>query len=143
MDYGCGKGRASIFLALMTHCRAVGIDYKEELIQTAQENLVSCGLKNVSFLWMKAESYPVEDEDCFFFFNPFSEVILQKVIGRILLSWYKNPRKIRLFYYYPSDEAVALLITTQELAFSDEIDCSDLFCGSGSRERILIFETME
>ena len=48
---------------------------------------------------------------------------------------------MRLMFYYPKDEDVAILMTTDELMFADEIDCSDLFGGGNTRERILIFET--
>ena len=98
-------------------------------------------VKGITFLHMAAEQYELTDEDSFFFFNPFSEVILKRVIDRIVWSWYENPRKIQLFFYYPTDEDAAVLTGTQELMFSDEIDCSDLFEGDQKRERILVFET--
>ena len=141
VDYGCGKGRVSIFLASRVRCRAIGIDYNEDLIRTAQENLIRSRAKGITFLHAAAEQYELTDEDSFFFFNPFSEVVLRRVIDQILWSWYENPRKMQLFFYYPTDEDVALLTGTQELMFTDEIDCSDLFDGEQKRERILVFET--
>ena len=142
VDYGCGKGRAVFLLSHLTRCRAIGIDYNGKLIEEANANLISSGMKNIRFLHVKAEEYELEDADCFFFFNPFSETVLRKVIDQILWSWYENPRRLRLMFYYPTDEAVAVLITTEELMFSDEIDCSDLFAGKNHRERILVFETV-
>ena len=141
VDYGCGKGRVSVFLASRVRCRVIGIDYNEELIRTAQENLIRSRAKGITFLHAAAERYELTDEDSFFFFNPFSEVILQRVIDQIVWSWYENPRKMQLFFYYPTDEDVALLTGTAELMFTDEIDCSDLFDGDQKRERILVFET--
>jgi hypothetical protein len=79
------------------------------------------------------------EADRIFFFNPFSEEILKKVMGRIRDSWYENPREILLFFYYPSDEYVSFLMTDPDLMFEDEIDCRDLFDGKDPRERILIF----
>ena len=96
---------------------------------------------NTSALIPDWVAYELTDEDSFFFFNPFSEVILQRVIDQIVWSWYENPRKMQLFFYYPTDEDVALLTGTAELMFTDEIDCSDLFDGDQKRERILVFET--
>ena len=75
-----------------------------------------------------------------YFFNPFSVELLKKVVRRILSSWYENPREIRLFFYYPSDEYMAYLMTVDELMFADEIDCRDLFDGKDVRERIVLFE---
>ena len=74
------------------------------------------------------------------FFNPFSVEILQHVIARILESYYRNMRPIQLFFYYPSDEYISYLMTVDELIFSDEIDCRDLFPGENKRERIVVFE---
>lgn len=66
--------------------------------------------------------------------------ILKKVISRILDSWYDNERFMQLFFYYPSDEYISWLMTVDELLFSDEIDCRDLFPGNDPREKIVIFE---
>ena len=142
IDNGCGKGRASFLLAHLTQCRVIGIDYNEDLIRKANENRISSGMTEITFVQGKAEQYEICDADSFFFFNPFSEQVLGKVIDRILWSWYEKPRKMQLFFYYPKDEDVALLMMTEELMFADEIDCSDLFDGHDKRERILIFETV-
>jgi len=39
-----------------------------------------------------------------------------------------------------SDEYVSYLMTVDELMFTDEIDCRDLFDGKDPRERIMVFE---
>ena len=77
------------------------------------------------------------------FFNPFSLEILREVISRILESYYEAPRRILLFFYYPSDEYMSYLMTVEELLFLDEIHCMDLFPGNYYRERIVIFELQE
>lgn len=88
-----------------------------------------------------AENFPVpESVDRFYFFNPFSLEILQKVASRILESYYAAPREMLLFFYYPSDEYISYLMTVDEILFLDEIDCRDLFQGNDLRERIVIFE---
>ena len=68
--------------------------------------------------------------------------LLQKVIRRILDSWYEVPREIRLFFYYPSEEYLSCLMTEEQLLFYDEIDTRDLFGGNNEREKILIFEVI-
>lgn len=73
-------------------------------------------------------------------FNPFSVEILRKVMARILESYYAEPRRIQLFFYYPSDEYISYLMTVEELMFIDEIVCMDLFPGEDPREKIAIFE---
>lgn len=81
-----------------------------------------------------------KDVDRIYFFNPFALEILRKVMHRILDSYYESPRKLQLFFYYPSDEYVSYLMTIGELMFLDEVDCRDLFAGNDRRERIIVFE---
>ena len=142
LDYGCGEGRVDFFLAWQTRCRTIGVEYDSRIFEKAEENqksAVSAG--RTEFQMANAETYPVpESVDRIYFFNPFSVEILQKVLVRILKSWYEAPREVRLFFYYPSDDYMSWLMTVEELAFLDEIDCKDLFPGNDSRERIVIFE---
>lgn len=143
IDYGCGKGRVSLFLNHELKCRAIGVEFDERIYQKAMENLSSYGsYQKVEFIQIGAESFEVQDADCFYFFNPFSIEILQSVMGRIMESYYENPREMKLFFYYPNEEYISYLMTTPELIFLDEIDCEDLFEGKNQREKILIFEIM-
>lgn len=142
LDYGCGKGRVDYFLSYQTRCRAIGIEYDERIYEKAIENK-KCAVSGmrVEMQQANAEHFLIPKEvDCIYFFNPFSLEILQKVIYRILDSYYDSQRKIRLFFYYPSDEYISYLMTIDEMMFADEIDCRDLFSGNDSRERIVIFE---
>ena len=143
LDYGCGKGRVEFFLSWQTRCRSIGIEYDERIYEKAVENQKrAAAAGRVTFELVNAEQFQVPEEaDRVYFFNPFSLEILQKVISRIIDSYYAAPREILLFFYYPSDEYISFLMTVDELTFSDEIDCGDLFQGKDSRERIIIFET--
>ena len=143
LDYGCGKGRVEFFLSWQTRCRSIGIEYDERIYEKAVENQKrAAAAGRVTFELVNAEQFQVPEEaDRVYFFNPFSLEILQKVISRIIDSYYAAPREILLFFYYPSDEYVSYLMTGDELTFSDEIYCTDLFQGKDSRERIIIFET--
>lgn len=143
LDYGCGKGRVEFFLSWQTRCRSIGIEYDERIYEKAAENQKrAAAAGRVTFELANAEQFQVPEEvDRIYFFNPFSLEILQKVISRIIDSYYAAPREILLFFYYPSDEYISFLMTVDELTFSDEIDCSDLFQGKDPRERIVIFET--
>ena len=139
VDYGCGKGRVGFFLNHRTGARTIGIEYDEHIYLRALENQNTAKAK-AGFLLTRAEAYQVpEGVNRCYFFNPFSVEILQKVMARILESYYENPREILLFFYYPADEYVAYLMQVPELEFYDEIPCEDLFPGKEMRERILIF----
>ena len=142
VDYGCGKGRVDFFLSYQTRCRSIGIEYDDRIYRTAAENQkTAASAGRTTFLMENAETYQVPREaDRFYFFNPFSVEILRSVIGRVMESYYEEPREILLFFYYPSDEYISYLMTVDELAFLDEIDCRDLFDGENPRERIMIFE---
>ena len=142
LDYGAGKGRVGFFLAYQTRCRCIGLEYDERIYRAAvanKEKAVS-GMR-VDHIHTRAEEYEIPPGvDRLYFFNPFSVEILQKVIGKVRSSWYEAPRELLLFFYYPSDEYISWLMTVEEMQFTDEIDCCDLFEGENKRERILIFE---
>lgn len=142
LDYGCGKGRVEFFLSWQTRCRSIGIEYDERIYEKAAENQKrAAAAGRVTFELANAEQFQVPEEaDRIYFFNPFSLEILQKVISRIIDSYYAATREILLFFYYPSDEYISFLMTVDELTFSDEIDCGDLFQEKDPRERIVIFE---
>ena len=142
LDYGCGKGRVGFFLGDRTRARTIGIEYDRHIYESAQENRkTTISRIKPDFELTRAEEYPVPEavSRCYFF-NPFSAELLSKVMARILESWYAHPRDMFLFFYYPSEEYIAWLMTVEELEFYDEIECDDLFPGYDDRERILIFQ---
>ena len=142
LDYGCGKGRVGFFLSHQTRARVIGIEYDDRIYAEALLNRNDAVSRaKAEFVLTGAETYAVPPavNRCYFF-NPFSLEILQKVMARILESWYEQPRRLLLFFYYPADEYLAYLMTVEELEFYDEIECEDLFAGKNARERILIFE---
>lgn len=139
LDYGCGKGRVGLFLSHQLGCKADGVDYDPRMIAWAEENCRT-GRSEVNFHCCSAEDFTVTEQDNFYFFNPFSVEILRAALNNIMESYYENPREMRLYFYYPSDEYLGELMCHDALMFVDEIDCQDLFPGKNQRERILIFE---
>ncbi|HHX55944.1 MAG TPA: methyltransferase domain-containing protein [Clostridiales bacterium] len=141
LDYGCGKGRVGFFLSYQTRAKSIGIEYDERIYASAIENQQNAFSSNrVKFLKQNAEDYEVSSEvNRCYFFNPFSIELFQKVMARIIMSYYLEPREILLFFYYPSLEYISYLMTLAELEFMDEIDCRDLSNKNDNRERIMIF----
>lgn len=141
VDMGAGKGRVAIYLSNQIGCRVTGIEYDDKIYNQAVENLKSTTMdNNASFINVSAEEYEVLQEDtAFFFFNPFSEKILETVLSNIVTSYYESNREIKLIFYYPSLEYVGRLMTNDALEFVDEIDCSHLYKDSKGRECIMIF----
>ena len=78
-----------------------------------------------------------------YFFNPFSVEILRKVMARILESYYAEPRRIQLFFYYPSDEYLMCLSQEYNVTFVEEIDCSDISDGESRREKVVVYRVGE
>lgn len=142
LDYGCGKGRVDCYLSYQTCCHSIGVEYDPRIYEAVAANQkTAVSGSRTEFVLADAGAYEVpEMVNRAYFFNPFSVELLKKVVRRILDSWYENPREIRLFFYYPSDEYMAYLMTVDELMFADEIDCRDLFDGKDVRERIVLFE---
>ena len=142
LDYGCGKGQVGFFLSYRTKAKTVGIEYDERIYQSALENQKTTVSRiKPDFLLTRAEEYEVPaDVNRCYFFNPFSVEILHAVCARIIESWYKHPREVFLFFYYPADDFLSYLMTVDELEFYDEIECDDLFAGNDPRERIMIFQ---
>lgn len=142
LDYGCGKGRVDCYLSYQTRCHSIGVEYDPRIYEAVAANQkTAVSGSRTEFVLADAGAYEVpETVNRAYFFNPFSVELLKKVVRRILSSWYENPREIRLFFYYPSDEYMAYLMTVDELMFADEIDCRDLFDGKDVRERIILFE---
>ena len=145
LDYGCGLGRSVLFLSARTGCRATGIEFDRELYEGAVRNLEQARIpaaykKGIRFVCADARKYQVQDENCFYFFNPFADEVLRIVIGKIRESYYENPRQMYLFFYYPFDGEVSILMTEDGLQFVDEIDCTDYYLLYDRHERILIFE---
>lgn len=142
LDYGCGKGRVDFFLAYQTRAKCIGIEYDERIYEAALENQkTASSAEKAEFRLGNAESFPVPSEvNRCYFFNPFSVEVLKSVLARIRESYYKVPREILFFFYYPSPEYISYLMTVEELAFFDEIDCGDLFEEKSERERIMIFQ---
>ena len=140
LDYGCGKGRVGFFLSYRRSAKTIGIEYDPRIYKSALENQKTAKSK-ATFILTRAEEYevPPEVNRCYFF-NPFSVEILHAVCARIIESWYEDPREVFLFFYYPADAYISYLMTVEELAFYDEIECDDLFAGNDPRERILIFQ---
>ena len=145
LDYGCGLGRSVLFLSAMTGCRATGIEFDQDLYEKACLNLDRAKIpdaykQGIRFVCADARKYRLQDEDSLYFFNPFTDDILKIVLHRIRESYYENPRQIYLYFYYPFDSEISLLMTADDLLFVDEIDCTGLYENYDKRERILIFE---
>ncbi|MBP5384233.1 MAG: SAM-dependent methyltransferase [Lachnospiraceae bacterium] len=146
IDYGSGLGRVPIYLADRIGCRTTGVEmavkYHEQALLNLEAYLGEHENHLIGFCNKKAQEYILPDTaNRLFFFNPFHLKTFKLVMRNVLDSYRKNPRNIRMFFYYPQDAYISYLSGLSEVMFLDEIDCRDLFEEEDNRNRIMIFET--
>lgn len=106
VDFGCGKGRAMAVAAYYNFKTITGIEFAKELAMQSAINLSMAVLKtpSVEFKvdWMDAKSYKIlRDQNVFYFFNPFKEAVMKKVIKNIRQSKQDYDRPIYVIYVNP------------------------------------------
>ena len=112
VDYGSGKGRTLIIAAMEKFKRVVGIEFSQELVDFAEQNINSLQDRNVELseienICCDASQYEFkDDETVFYFFFPFDDDLMQKVLDSITASVERKPRNIRVVYYYPVHASV-------------------------------------
>ena len=107
VDLGCGKGKILLFAAEYGFKRVTGIEFSKELSECCKKNVAiyknKTGLKaHIEVVHSDVVHYTVkDDDDVFYLFNPFDEIILGKVLDNIEASYKRKPRTIYLLYYIP------------------------------------------
>ena len=111
VDFGCGLGRVLFYCNSRHYCRTVGIENNARVYDRLLTNAASYQSKfldqeeRMQFLNVEAEAYEIGDEDnYFYFFNPFSSATFKKVLDNIIASVRRQPRDIELLIYYPTFE---------------------------------------
>ena len=112
-DFGCGKGRAMIVAAHYGFNNITGIDFAKALCVSAGQNTQKTQqlypLIKFNIICDDVVNYKIEkDKTAFFFFNPFDEVVMLKVVRNILSSLKENERKIYIMYANPVHKEIFL-----------------------------------
>ena len=144
VDIGCGKGRVPIYIHEKFHVAAKGIEMDPKFFAAAEYNLQQYKAKHpvkhgsIEFLHEIAEQHVIEqDENVFFFFNPFSINIFRKVFRNIVRSAEQHPREIYFIFYYPSPDYLEFLFEQAEVMFHQEVSLTG---ERNKNERIFIFK---
>ncbi|WP_078550041.1 methyltransferase [Litchfieldia alkalitelluris] len=134
VDFGCGKGRLNFYINHFYQTAVVGIEMNPTFYSEAVENKKSYMMKHknsldrIQFLCCLAEEYEVSSEDdCFYFFNPFTIQIFMKVVNNILESVEEFPREIDLILYYPSEDYIYFLENHALFELKEEIIIPHLY----------------
>jgi SAM-dependent methyltransferase len=107
VDFGCGKGRVLLLAVLRGIRKAVGIEFSPELCAIARKNIniveqATGSRLDISVIEGDVTHYEIEDDqNVFFFFNPFDDVVLEAVVKNIKKSLQRKPREIAIIYYNP------------------------------------------
>lgn len=142
IDFGCGKGRVSFYLAYSKKVNMIGVEYDERLYNSAIENKKKCiSSSRVEFVYSDAKEFEIPvDVNKAYFFNPFSVEVLKEVVENIKKSKMILDREFMLFFYYPSKEYLEFLNNNDEITFVEDLECYDLFSEYDERECIKIYK---
>jgi precorrin-6B methylase 2 len=116
VDFGSGKGRMVLQAALWYRFRRVyGVELATVLHEAAERNLeqvrgrVRC--RDVRLVHADVLAFPIPDDvTVAVFVNPFGGQMFRTVIERLVASLDEHPRRLRVVYINPREEA-ALLAT--------------------------------
>ncbi|NMA65246.1 MAG: SAM-dependent methyltransferase, partial [Clostridiaceae bacterium] len=129
------------------HIPVTGIETNEITYEEALENKTGYRKKAknitapITFKYGLAQHYKIDKEDnCFYFFNPFSAHIFRKVVHNILRSVEKHRRTVDLILYYPIREYIDFLETSTPFTIINEIRVPD---ASNKKEKFLIYRLKE
>jgi 16S rRNA G966 N2-methylase RsmD len=106
IDIGSGKGRVMVVAAHYGFKKIMGIDFAIELCKVAERNCATITKQFPLAEWAvihanAADFTFTQHNNVFFFFNPFKEPVMDRVIKNILQSLAEHPRKIFVAYMNP------------------------------------------
>jgi len=111
IDFGCGRGRTMFYVHHRFQIPVTGIEANDKTFEEALNNKKSYRYiarhigAPINFLFGLAEDIEIhENDNLFYFFNPFSLKIFKKVVYNILGSVSKDQRTIEMILYYPLPE---------------------------------------
>ncbi len=108
VDYGSGKGRIVFYFNYRLGIPTTGIEVNQVTFSHLTQNLANYAeifpkkAADIVLTDEKAEEYEVKPtDDIFYFFNPFTINIFEKVMHKIEQSLEEHPREADIILYYP------------------------------------------
>ena len=107
VDFGSGKGKVLLVAAGYGFARLVGVEFSPALCAIARKNVSLAQRRakiadRIHIVESDVVDYPIRpEENVFFFYNPFGEMVLNSVLRNILRSLEDRPRRIWCVYYSP------------------------------------------
>lgn len=107
VDLGSGKGRALILALEFAFSRIIGVEFAQELADTARNNIarlatVDSRASRIEVIRDDASSYDLPAGPLvLYLFHPFDSSIMQAVARSAMASWRADPRPVRTVYVNP------------------------------------------
>ncbi len=119
IDYGSGKGAALIHARALGFKEVYGVEFAKELHAVSINNIDKLGLQNIHALYQDATTFiPPKETTVIYFFNPFDQVVMEKVIANIVAQKAFFLDEVYLIYGRPTcgtllDQSFQLLGTKE------------------------------
>ena len=105
IDFGSGAGRVLTFVYYFKPKKIIGIEFSKQLCKISEKNLTAFFQKKYidwELIQKNAVNYHIpSNANIFFFYDPFEEIIMSKIIKNIKLSLKENKRPIWIVYISP------------------------------------------
>ena len=128
VDFGCGLGRVLFYFHYRFKTRGTGIELNDETFPDLLLNYERYKEKKgkddlpLTFIQEPAETVALpEDSNIFFFFNPFSFRIFEKVMENIIDSLVSHPRTAYIILYYPLESYRSIVRSWKAFELVDQI----------------------
>jgi precorrin-6B methylase 2 len=111
LDFGCGAGRVICDAAQYPFSRIIGVDVDAKLCAVAKRNVNALRRSRTlpEIVCADATTYLVPDEvTVVFLYNPFPGPVLQAALMRVLESFDRVPRRMRVVYANPREHEVVM-----------------------------------
>ncbi|MFX0125713.1 MAG: class I SAM-dependent methyltransferase [Candidatus Hodarchaeota archaeon] len=108
IDFGCGLGRVLMFVSQFPFKKIIGIECSQRLAEICRENLTrhyekkNKKLPAFQIIQCDAGNYEIPvDANVFYFFHPFDDYVIRRVVDNILKSVNKRKRTLTVIYDNP------------------------------------------
>jgi hypothetical protein len=120
IDFGSGKGRIVYLAAKYPFARIIGIEVSANLNEVARRNidrsLHKLACRNIELLTIDAADFEIPDDvTVAYLYHPFGGGTFEAMIGNIIESLDRNPRRLTLIYQMPWREDYLLATGRFEL----------------------------
>ena len=106
LDIGCGKGRAICVAAYNGFRKISGVDFSKVLCEMTAQNIIVVQQKYPAVEFAVTNKNVLDydipgDVDCIFLFNPFDEMMTEKVANAVKKNLEFTPRFLQIVYANP------------------------------------------